>query len=451
MTVLSNVISKRAARTFGLLLGFALFASAVIQSPALATNGPHPNPTEQREVLLNGLPIVTQTVAGDRVAVVLIVRAGAMFDPAGKSGLAALTAQSLRAGAGSYTGERIEAELRDSGATLSIEPRWDGIWLTAEGPASSLTAILDVMSLLVTAPRFDSASIETAKSAALAVAKRREQSPEAVAEIVLARGLYGKHTYGRPVDGDSTSIAALTLGDVKFFFSKFYSAGSSMLAVVSPRSIDEVLKLAKPRFGRWNKGKLIPATFLPPTPATSTRVFVVDWPESDRAVVDVGLLTSGRNTKTAPGYPGLTTALVKEAITRLPQGTHPSVGWDLRILQSPLSVSFRVAPSDVGSSIEAVRETMRSLQTNGWSGDTRVAAQSGPALEARTLATRAFYESQQFASVSVSGDSIPIDVAAAAKAVLTPDALTVVVVGKSSEIVEPLKAKGYAVEMVARP
>src|ERR1041385_9422027 len=97
-----HVISNGAGRLSMWLLSTVLIAASTVPGSALTTpNGPHPDPTPQQEILLNGLPIVTQNVPGNRVAVVCIVRAGAMFDPAGKSGLADLTANLLAAGAGS--------------------------------------------------------------------------------------------------------------------------------------------------------------------------------------------------------------------------------------------------------------------------------------------------------------------------------------------------------------
>jgi hypothetical protein len=449
MTVSSNVMSKRAVRTLAVVIGFVL-AAAVMPSPTRATNGPHPKPTEQRGLLLNGLPIVTQPTAGDRVAVVLIARAGAMFDPAGKSGLAALTARLLRTGAGSYSGERIAAELADAGATLEIDPRWDGIWFVAEAPAANLSSVLDVLSLMVTAPRFEETAFETARKSAIAQATERETSTEVVAQTALARALYGSHTYGRQVEGSSASLGALTLGDVKVHFSKFYGGGSAVLGVAGPQTLDDVMRLAKPRFGRWTKGKTVPATFLPPTPATSTRVFIVDMPDATKAAVALGLLTPGRGDRSMPAYQGLTTALVKESIARVPEGTHPAVGWDLRILQSPFWVSYRVQPSDVATSVEAVRDSMRALQSGSWQGDARVALPSGLRQTALALASKSYYESQQLASTGAAETSA-LDVAAAARVVLKPDALTVVVVAKAADVVEPLKAKGFAVEVVPKP
>jgi len=448
MKVTMNAITKRATRAAVFVLGLVIAAMAA-PSTARVTNGPHPDQGERREVLLNGLPIICRSTTGDRVAVVLIVRAGAMFDPVGKSGLAALTARLLLKGAGSYSADRIASELVDAQATITIEPKWDGVWFTGEAPATNLSTLLDIFSLMVTTPRFDDATFEAARADAIAASTRRTSTPDEIGEIVLSRALYGRHTYGRSIDGDAATLATIKVGDIRYFFSKFYGAGPSVLAVVSPQPFEEVLRLAKPRFGRWGQGKTIPATFLPPDPITTTRVLVVDWPGESTAFVDAGFVTAGRKDAALVGYPLLATLIVKASLLRLPEGAHPAVAWDLRILQSPLAVSYRVPPSDVATSISALQDALRDLQkapaTAGVQSPTSV--RLGLAGDATVVATRAYYESQRL----VVEPAPPPDVAAAARSVLKPDALTVVVVGAAKEIVEPLKAKGYAVEVVPKP
>src|SRR5689334_492193 len=99
MDSLPNESSPPVRRLRLILVCLVLLAGAGTQGRALTPNGPHPDLTPQREILLNGLRVATVERPGDRVAVVCAIRAGAMFDPAGKSGLANVTAGVLLRGA----------------------------------------------------------------------------------------------------------------------------------------------------------------------------------------------------------------------------------------------------------------------------------------------------------------------------------------------------------------
>jgi predicted Zn-dependent peptidase len=444
-----HVISNRAGRVSLWLLGLVLAVTSAGPASALTPNGPHPEPEPQREVLLNGLPIVMQALPGDRVAVVCAVRAGAMFDPADRSGLAHLTGALLMDGAGSYTGERIQAELEDAGATLAVATDWDATWISAEAPAARLSVLLDVISLMVTAPRFNPADVEARKSEAIEQAKAAAGEVNAVADLALARALYGRHTYGRTVLGTPESIAAITPGDLKVFYQKFYLANGAALAVAGRVAFDEVLKLARPRFGRWEKGRLVPATFLPPTPAQATRVFVVDQPGlAGQALVRVGLLAPGRGAGFVPATFDVAAELQQDLARNLPAAQGVAARYDLRALNSPFSVSLRVPADELPRALKVVSDTMAAFEADALVRPANGAVAPGPphASAARSLAAAEFFGAQKLA---VAGAGKPLAAPAvgdAARSVLRPNALTVVVLASAAEVIEKLKAQGYNVE-----
>src|SRR5689334_22080184 len=98
MESLRNEFSSPVRRLRSLLFCLALLGSASVPGRALTPNGPHPDQPPQREILLNGLRVAAVARPGDRVAVVCAIRAGSMFDPVGKSGLANVTAGVLLRG-----------------------------------------------------------------------------------------------------------------------------------------------------------------------------------------------------------------------------------------------------------------------------------------------------------------------------------------------------------------
>src|SRR5439155_9860925 len=86
---------------------------------------PHtPYSDVQRDALLNGLQVVTLERAGEsRLRCDLVIRSGAMFDLAGKAGLAALTQETLLAASPQLT-----EELDSLQAKLEWGLNWDLTW-----------------------------------------------------------------------------------------------------------------------------------------------------------------------------------------------------------------------------------------------------------------------------------------------------------------------------------
>lgn len=456
MDSLPNEISTPAQRVLSFVVSLALLAIASVPGRALTPNGPHPDLPPQREILLNGLRVATVQKPGDRVAVVCAIRAGSMFDPVGKSGLANITAGVLLRGAGSYTGDRIQGELEDAGAKLNIRTDWDATWIEGDAPTAGLTTLLDVMSLIISSPKLAPEDVEAVKKAALEHVNAEMADPNAVADRAFMKALYGKHTYGRSVWGDATTVASISAGDVKVFYDRFYAANAAVVAVSGPVDAAQVTALSRIRFGRWTKRKIIPATFLPPAPLAETRVVVVDRPSVARPVVRVGFWTDGRSSANALAIGALASMeLCTDMMKQLPGASGVRVTYDLRSLQSPLWVRLEVPVTEIGRSIQAVADELAApprmpLSSESICGDFNGNDQSLPQrIAARTAAAVDFYGAQKL--VTLTPDvAISRDQMAAAKTSLKRSALTVVVVGDAKAITEALKDK-YKVEVVPAP
>lgn len=454
MDISSYLISRPARRATSWLAGLALVVALVGTGSASAPNGPLRQLPPERSVLLNGLRVVSVQQSGGRVAVVCAVRAGAMFDPAGKSGLANITAGLLTRGAGSYSGDRIQDELSDAGAKIDVRTDWDATWIEGEGPAASLPVLMDVMSLMVTAPRFAAEDVEAVKRVAAERVRADAADPRARASRAFAHALYGSHTYGRAIWGDEASIVSISPGDVTVFYNRFYAANAAVLGVCAPVVPDDVSALARTRFGRWTKKKIVPATFLPPAAASGTRVIVVDTPGASEAVVRAGFMAPGRSGSNPAPVKVIAERLQQDLQGRLAGASTIAVAHDLRTLQSPFVVSYTVPIAGLEASLRGVSEGIEAFHRMAAPAEgttariyfTRVTDTCGE--EARTLASADFFAGQKLAADPANYRVDEAQIAATARAVLKPAAMTIVVVGDAAEIRRALKGK-FPVEVAA--
>jgi predicted Zn-dependent peptidase len=106
---------------------------------------PTPYSDVRRDSLLNGLQIITLERAGDaNVKCDIVIRAGAMFDLAGKTGLAALTQETLLA-----VNPQLKEEVESLQARVEWGVNWDTTWFHIETPASNFDAVLEILARLL--------------------------------------------------------------------------------------------------------------------------------------------------------------------------------------------------------------------------------------------------------------------------------------------------------------
>ena len=451
MSRLPSPIPNRRRRLSAAILHVIVLTIAFLPVASIGAS-PVQDTSLKRDTLLNGLQVRSVRAAGDRVSVVCVVRAGAMFDPAGRSGLARMTAELLFAGAGSYTGERIRAEIEDAGASLTVDTTWDATWIEASAPPEKLSVLLDVVSLALTAPKFAPEDVAAAKTTFAGRAAAELDDPVGAAERGVARVLYGKHTYGRAIDGDPASITAIDVADVKLFYQKFYGANTTVLSIAGPTDPVAAMALVKPRFGRYLKRAIVPATFRPPAPVAATRVYVVDRPTPPGADVRIATLAPGRSAPTLAATKALAQLTQGALASKLAGAEGLTVRFDARALQSPFVVGFHVqtagladAIAGVGATYEAMRATPPS--TAGVRFDE--APGGSAASVARSGAASDFYVMQKLSPDPWNYQVSDADIRSASQAALSP-ALTIVIVGNSAEIAAALKDR-YQVEPLVLP
>jgi len=190
--------------------------------------------------------------------------AGSMFDPAGKSGLAALTRALLDLGAGSRDETAIAEELADIGAQLGGGADTDRASLslrTLAAPDKRAIGI-DILRSVIAQPRFDPRILEREKERTIAALKEAMTRPDSIAGKAFWAALYPGHPYGRQATPES--LAALERGDLLAFHAAYYTAANASITLVGDLSRQEAEQIAEQISSSLPAGQ--PAA-LPPPPA----------------------------------------------------------------------------------------------------------------------------------------------------------------------------------------
>jgi zinc protease len=432
--------------------------------PSSSAPVPYRFPRFEIATLENGLRVIVAPVHKLPVVTALVLAdAGASTEPAGRDGVANLTARGLLEGTMHRSGNDLTERFERLGAGVFAGADWDAADVGVTVLRSHLEAALSLVGELVLEPSFPERDVARLRAERLADLLQMRTEPRGLADEMFSRFVYDPVSrYARPEEGGSDTVGRLTRDDVVRFYRSRYRPRGSTLVLVGDVSVDDGLTLARRTLGQWEGAA---ERCAPPgdAPARATKaVHLVrkeDAPQSELRIGHVGL------PRTHPDY---FAALVMNAVLG---GLFSSrINLNLREVHAYTYAAFSgfawrrgagpfVASTAVESDItaEAAREVLTeidriraapvsadelSLATSYLGGVFPIKYETTDAI-ARALAALVAYDLplDYFDTYRDNVRAVSIaDVQRAAQSYLHPDALQVVVVGDASEVKAPLAA-----------
>ncbi len=206
-------------------------------------------PLAHREVLPNGIVLlVAERPAVPIVAVRILMRAGAVYDPSDKAGLANLTGAVLTRGTAKRTGPELDSAIEFVGGSVEAGAGRDTLSVSTSAQKKDMALGLDLASEVVLTPAFPEAEVTRKVSEIQAAIKRSEEDPGTVASRALGKLVFQGHPYGRPVEGTRESVGKLTRDDVVKFYREYARPDTTIIAVVGAVTVDEARREITARF-----------------------------------------------------------------------------------------------------------------------------------------------------------------------------------------------------------
>jgi len=274
----------------------ALALLLALAAPALAADELRLPPV-MRATFDNGLRVlVAEYHELPLVEFHLIVGAGAAQDPAGKEGLAALTAGTLTRGTGKLSADELARAIDGLGGRISATPGSDGTIVTAEFLSKDFRAGLDLLRQVLLDPAFARDEVRRRRDEQAADIVAALENTSAVADKCFAGFLYGTHPYGRPIDGRSTTVPKLGRGDVADFYARWYRPNDTILVLVGDVAAAEATVRLREAFGAWRpRPDAVAARAAPPPRLTARRVLLVDKPDATQTQIRLGNVAIARS------------------------------------------------------------------------------------------------------------------------------------------------------------
>lgn len=271
-------------------LFFLIFSVALVPH-VRAQGGGLKLPSYKKVKLSNGMTLLL--MEQHEVPIVsfnFIVRTGSVADPAGKEGLASMTAGLLRKGTKTRTADQLSNELDFVGGTLAAFATEDYTFGVAEFVKKDTAKGLDLLSDALLNPTFPQDEVVKLQKQRIDEVKAEKDEAYGVIGSYYNSFLFGTHPYARPAGGHEKSLAAITRTDVENFYRTYYTPSNTILAVAGDFTTAEMEKALTEKFGAWPAKSAPVVALSEATAAKGKRLLLVDKPDSTQTFYQLGYL-----------------------------------------------------------------------------------------------------------------------------------------------------------------
>jgi zinc protease len=257
------------------------------KQPAFGADRPFVAPTVQTAKLENGLEVhVVERDDLPKVSVSFATRAGAIADPAGAPGTAAMTMRTIDLGTKTRSALQIENALGDLGVTLAGGVQREISAVGFEVLTRNLPPAFAILADVVQRPTFPASEVEREKKRQIDALLQGEKDPGTIAgrlRGVLAFGV--DHPYGWPAQGFVRTIEPLSRQQLADFHAARFKPASSILVFVGQISLADATALARQHFGAWTGGAAAAVSLPAPKPAPAGRLYVYDRQDAAQTMI----------------------------------------------------------------------------------------------------------------------------------------------------------------------
>lgn len=300
--------------------------------------------------------------------------AGAVHDPAGKEGVANLTAATMDEGAGAYDSQAFRRALADRSISLSFRAGRDNF-------SGSLYVLnryrsdgVELLSLALNEPRFEEDAVNRIRDRIAIGLRQAEVDPDRLAGHGLFSAVFEGHPYARKVRGTETSLPLITREEMNAFRLSALTRDRLHIGVTGDISPEELGPLLDQIFGDLPfSGAEKPLPDFSGSIPAGTAVIDVDVPQSSVRFAQKGLSIddpryyAGMVLNHVLGGGSFGSLLTEEV--RVKRGLAYSVYSFMNAMEAASLIQGGAATQNarVAETVDLIRQVFRDVRDNGLS------------------------------------------------------------------------------------
>lgn len=249
---------------------------------------PYSFPTIVRTSAHGGL-VVAAHMPGQLLATAsLLLDAGAVRETTGREGTATILAKSLEEGTTKLDSAGFALALERLGAELSTSVDWDAFRVGVSVPVGLLPAAVELLASATRTPALAADDVARVRDDEVTALRMDWAQPGPRADFALRADLFGAgERYGRPLHGDPSSVAAVTVEDVLEFHRSWLTRAGVLLVAGDLDRLD-LESLAAAAFAGTSGEPLAADGPLPVPVPDHRRIILVDRPGSVQSTLRLG-------------------------------------------------------------------------------------------------------------------------------------------------------------------
>ena len=268
-----------------------------------------PLPAFDRSMLANGVEVLLMEKHDvPLIAINAQLRGGSLTDPAGQEGTASLLSMLLKKGAGKRDALAFAEAVDGAGGTFNTDSNYSSLAVNAEFLARDADLMLELVADALQRPRLDPAEFEKVRTLAMqSLAAGKDGDPRNLINTYGYAWLFKGHPYGRPVNGDETSLRNITLQSLQTFYRAQLGGDRLILAVVGDFDTARMKSKIAQLFGSWAKATGTSAVVSPKAKEKGRRLLLVDKPGATQSYFWLANVGVSRNDPQLPAQTLLNT------------------------------------------------------------------------------------------------------------------------------------------------
>jgi zinc protease len=278
----------------------------IVKTPSLIdrskepTQGESPSlniPTSWAATLTNGMKVYG--IEQNEIPTVnfsIRMDGGHLLDNMDKNGVANLMTDIMMEGTAKKTPEQLEEEIELLGASINMYTGKEAIFITGNTLTRNFDKTMELVKEILLEPRWDDEEFAMIKTSTINGIKRSDADPNAVANRVYNKLLYGEdHIFAHPTSGTVASVEAITMEDLKAFYTKNFSPSISSIHVVGKIDKDKTLKTLKGLENAWAAKEVKISEYPIANNRDKASLYFVDIPDAKQSVINIGNIGLARN------------------------------------------------------------------------------------------------------------------------------------------------------------
>ena len=219
----------------------------------------------------------------------LEMQGGLLLENPNKVGVSNLLANLMTKGTKNKTPKELEEAIQLLGASIRIDAGDEKMVLSGSTLAKNYQKTIDLVQEILLQPRWDATEFKLIKQQALSRIQREQADPNRIADNEFRKLIYGeKHILGQNNLGTEASVKAITLEDLKDYYSENLSPKRSVFHIAGAIKKEDAVKGIRALSVAWPpKSVKIPEIAQPELPEKS-QIYFYDVPGAKQSVIRFG-------------------------------------------------------------------------------------------------------------------------------------------------------------------